>query len=299
MSRILDKRRHVGVFYHRRVEASRTLAEEIVSALRDAGADARLFSAWQARELLEPQIDPIDWAIVLGGDGTVLRMAGILISRGIPIVGVNFGRLGYLAEVAPEQAVKTALELLHEPGRFESRLMLRAMSDSPLAPVHQNGEDEMRPLDANAGSAAVALNEIFIGRGRVAHAVRMEVIVDGRPLIQFAADGLIVATPTGSTAYSLSAGGPVVAPEMEAILLTPVVPHPVPVRTMLLPADSCVDIIMQSEEEAICSIDGQRHYVVPSGQKIRVERAEARARFLRLGAPEGFYQHLVERLSRW
>lgn len=296
-----EDRRCVGVFYHRRVEASRALAEALVAALAQRGAEARLLSAWEARELLEPRLTGLNWAVVLGGDGTVLRMAGILAERGVPLIGVNFGRLGFLAEVSPEDALAVIPILLDEPGRAEDRLMLRAGSATVLEPILHDGDDVVRAIGgpARQGAVAIALNDVFVGRGRVAHAVRIEVAVDGRPLIQFSADGLLVATPTGSTAYSLSAGGPVVTPGMRALLLTPVVPHPAPVRTMVLPDCSVIDITLRSDEESVCSIDGQRHYMVPSGTTVRIEAAEHPARFLRLGEPETFYQTLVERISRW
>lgn len=297
---VREDRRRVGVFYHRRVAASRELAEELVAGLNARGAEARLFSAWEAREHLDPRLDALDWAIVLGGDGTVLRMAGILAERGVPVVGVNFGRLGFLAELAPESAMASACDLLAGGGRLEERLMLRAGSDRVLEPV-SHGDDQARSIGGSSdpGAVAEAVNDVFIGRGRVAHAVRLELSVDGRPLMRFTADGLVLATPTGSTAYSLSAGGPVVAPEMRAIILTPVVPHPVPVRTLVLPAQSTIDVRVRCDEEAVLSIDGQRHYVLPDGGSVRVQAAEHPARFLRTGSPQRFYQTLVDRLSRW
>jgi NAD+ kinase len=298
---VREDRRRVGVFFHRRVAASRELAEALVADLNARGAEARLFSAWEAREILDPRLDALDWAIVLGGDGTVLRMAGILAERGVPVVGVNFGRLGFLAELSPESALASACDLLAGGGRLEERLMLRAASDRVLEPVSNDGDDLARSIGGSneSGAAAEAVNDVFIGRGRVAHAVRLELSVDGRPLMRFTADGLVLATPTGSTAYSLSAGGPVVAPEMRAIILTPVVPHPVPVRTLVLPASSTIDVRVRCDEEAVLSIDGQRHYVLPDGGSIRVQAAEHPARFLRTGEPQHFYQTLVDRLSRW
>ncbi len=294
-------RRCVGVFYHRRVAASLDLASRMVEVLEGLGARARLLSAWESRELLEPRLEGLDWAVVLGGDGTVLRMAGILGEHGLPLVGVNFGRLGFLAELEPDRAIEAAGELLGGGGWVQERLMLRASSDAVLEPVAHDGDDVVRAIGGSSrpGAVAEALNDVFVGRGRVAHAVRLAVRVDGRELIRLTADGLLVATPTGSTAYSLSAGGPVVVPELDAILLTPVVAHPAPVRTMVLPASAEIEITVRSDEEPICSIDGQRHYIVPSGTTVRVGAADRPARFLRLGEPAEFYQSLVERISRW
>lgn len=281
----------VGVLYHPRIDASRDLAAELVALVRERGADARLLNAWEERGQLAGRLVGLDWAVALGGDGTVLRLAGLLASLGVPVIGVNFGRLGFLAQIDAADARSVIPRLLAGEGEVEERLMLRAACNRDVLVGGDSGPDHTAPYDA--------VNDVFVGRGKVAHAVRMDLAVDGRPLIRFAADGVIVATPTGSTAYSLSAGGPVVAPRMQALIITPVVPHPVPVRTIVLPATSVVDIRVQTEEEAICSIDGQRHYAVPDGTTVRVQAAPYPARFLRLGSSDQFYQTLVERLSRW
>jgi len=284
-------RRSVGVLYHPRIAESRALAGALTGAMAEMGADARLLNAWEERGQLAGRLGGLDWAVVLGGDGTVLRIAGLLSARRVPVIGVNFGRLGFLAQVAPEDALDAIPRLLAGEGCLEERLMLRAGCDPGVDLRGDTGPEDSAPFDA--------VNDVFIGRGRVAHAVRLDLAINDQPLIHFAADGLIVATPTGSTAYSLSAGGPVVTPHLSALVLTPVVPHPLPVRTMVLPADSVIDVTVHTEEDAICSIDGQRHYTVRNGTTVRVQAAPHPARFLRLGAPERFYQTLVERLSRW
>ncbi len=281
----------VAVLHHPRIPESHTLAGELAEALAVHGADSRLLNAWEERGLLSQRLDGLSLAIVLGGDGTVLRIAGLLATRAVPVFGVNFGRLGFLAQVSPDEALATVPQLMSGEAQVEERLMLRAGFDPSGDLGGDAGPDHTAPFDA--------VNDVFIGRGRVAHVVRLEVAVNGRDLIHFAADGLIVATPTGSTAYSLSAGGPVVAPHMPAIILTPVVPHPVPFRTMVLPPDAVIDVTVRTEEEAICSIDGQRHYSLRHGATVRVQAAPRHARFLSLGPPTRFYQTLVERLTRW
>lgn len=284
-------RRSVGVLYHPRIDASRRLGEQIVDLVTAHGAEALLFNAWEERGQLARRLVGLDWAVALGGDGTVLRIAGLLASSAVPVIGINYGRLGFLAQIAAEDAMGVIPRLLAGEGEVEDRLMLRAECGHAVRADGDTGPDHTAPFDA--------VNDVFVGRGKVAHAVRMSIAVDGCPLIRFAADGVIVATPTGSTAYSLSAGGPVVTPSMRSLIVTPVVPHPVPVRTMVLPADSVVEITVETEEESICSLDGQRHYAVANGTTVRIQAAPYGARFLRLGSPERFYQTLVERLSRW
>ena len=291
-------RGNVGVFFHRRVEESRNLGAALVAALGDQGANARLLDAWEPRELLAGRLTGLDWAAVLGGDGTMLRIVGLLAPMGIPVLGVNFGRLGFLTEIRPAEALDACSRVLAGEGRVEDRLMLEASAAMDLQPaLDASGalRDGTPPL--LAGMGAVAVNDVFIGRGRVAHAVRLELVVDGRPLIRLTADGLVLASPTGSSAYSLSAGGPIVDPRMAAVVLTPVVPHPVPVRSLVLPAGAVVDVTVRSEEEAICSLDGQRHFRLPDGAAIRVAAHARPARFLRLGEPADFYHTMVQRLG--
>lgn len=274
-------RGRVGVLYHPRIEPSRALGEELVRVLGQAGAEAHLHSAWA--EDLASWIETADWLAALGGDGTVLRVARESARFGVPTLGVNFGRLGFLAEVAPEDALTLVPTVLTGSGWIEERLMLTC--------VTLDGAERIGPLDA--------VNEVFVGRGRVARPVRLTLAIDGFETMQFAADGLIVATPTGSTAYSLSAGGPVVSPTMDAILVTPVVPHPIPVRTLVLPRNATIGIRVEVDGEAVLSTDGYTHHSLHNGDCVEVVAASAPARFLRLNRPEHFYHTLVERLQRW
>ncbi len=298
MTALFAGRGEVGVFFHRRVEESRSLAKALVASLGEQGASARLLDAWEPRELLAGRLAGLDWAAVLGGDGTMLRIVGLLAPLGIPVLGVNFGRLGFLTEIRPADAPAAFSRVLAGEGRIEDRVMLEAGAATDLQPaLDASGvrRDGTPPLVA--GTGAVAVNDVFIGRGRVAHAVRLEVAVDGHPLIRLTADGLVLASPTGSSAYSLSAGGPIVDPRMGAIVLTPVVAHPVPLRSLVMPAASVVEVTVRSEEEAICSLDGQRHFRLPDGATIRVAAHDRPARFLRLGEPADFYHTMVQRLG--
>ena len=149
----------------------------------------------------------------------------------------------------------------------------------------------MGPLDA--------VNDVFVGRGRVARAVRLGVSIDQTEVIHLTADGLILSTPTGSTAYSLSAGGPVVPPGLDVMVFTPVVPHPVPVRTLVLPPTATVALQVEADEGAILSIDGQLHHDLAGGDTVHVSAGPYRLKLLRHGPPTQFYSTLVERLRRW
>ena len=200
--------------YHPRVEAAQAFAHVLAEAFAGRGADTLVHDAWDWAPI-EHRLAEIDFVVSLGGDGTMLRTARHASRHGVPVIGVNFGRLAFLAELEPAEAMdRLPLLLENGAGRVEDRLMLRCQAQA---------------ADGDTGSID-ALNDVFVGRGHVAHAVRLEVTVNEAPLIRFVADGLVVATPTGSTAYSLSAGGPIVAPEVDALVVTPVVPHPSTVR---------------------------------------------------------------------
>jgi NAD+ kinase len=280
---VREDRRRVGVLYHPRVGPSQPLARRLVEALAEHGAEPQLFSAWEEKGGLGERLAGLGWLVVMGGDGTLVRVGRIAAEQGLPLIGVNFGRLGFLAELSPEEAVLRLPALLDGSGTVEDRLMLRAEAA-------QSGRS-IGPLDA--------VNDVFVGRGRVARAVRLAVAVDGVPVIRFTADGLIVSTPTGSTAYALSAGGPVVPPELDVLVLTPVVPHPVPVRTLVLPPAATVEVTVQTDEGAILSVDGQIHHDLLDGDTVQVAAGPNRLRLLRYGPADQFYRSLAERLGKW
>jgi len=273
--------RNVAVLYHPQVEESQDLAREIAAALAEVGVAVTLHDAWTWPG--EQDGDPdVDWVVTLGGDGTVLRAARKMAAHNVPVTGVNFGRLGFLAEIEPAESIERVVSIAKGEGHVEHRLMLSCsarVSDGVYGPVD-------------------AVNDIFVGRGRVARAVRLEVSVDDIPVVRFVADGILVATPTGSTAYSLSAGGPIVFPEMDALIVTPVVPHPTPVRPLVLPPESTVDIWLGRGRDAILTVDGQEHQDLDEGDHVRVRASEHRALFLRKDGSSRFLRTLVDRLRR-
>jgi NAD+ kinase len=275
-------RRRVGVLFHPSPPAAQELAHRLGEVLRVRGAEVTLLSARDEAEIATSLPD-LDWAVTLGGDGTFVRTARAAAPCGVPLIGVNFGQLGFLAELEPEEALLRVPELLRGERWLESRLMLRCTARIDGQPVG--------PLDA--------VNDVFVGRGRVARAIRLLTVLDGVPLARLSGDGLLIASPTGSTGYSFAAGGPIIAPHMEAMLLTPVMPHPIPVRAMVLPAPTVVEVTVETDEEATLAIDGQIHHPLGNGDFVRVAIGPNRVQVLRLRPPEQFYGTLVERLHRW
>lgn len=271
----------VAVLFHPRVEASRSMADALAAALRGQGAEATVIDAW--REVnADGWLKAVDWIVALGGDGTMLRVARMAAAHGVPLIGVNFGRLGFLAEIDPERALSAIPRVMAGEAVIDERVMARCTA--------WIGGRRVAGLDA--------VNDVFVGRGTMSRPVRLDTRIDGAPLARYFADGLIVATPTGSTAYSLSAGGPVVAPSIEALILTPVVSHPVPAGAIVLPETVKIEVTVHTDYDAILSLDGQHCRVLSDGDRLLIERSPLTARFLRLGPSNTFYESLMERLQR-
>jgi NAD+ kinase len=216
-------------------------------------------------------------AITFGGDGTALRGATWLAGTRVPVVPVRMGRLSFLGELE-EPDLSAALPRLLE-GRY--RLDERAMLETSCN-----------------GVVALALNEAIVGRGAASRAIRVDTLVDGELLTRYTADGVVLATPTGSTAYALAAGGPILAPALRAMVLVPVAPHLTQVRALVLPDDVQVELVVHTIEPAVLTIDGHLDHPVEDGQSVRVRRANRSVRFARVGSGADFYRLLEARLSR-
>lgn len=217
---------------------------------------------------------PVDLALSLGGDGTMLRAVSLLGGAGTPLIGVNLGLLGYLTEVDPGDLLD-ALERWAagtDAGAWtiDERMMLEVT-------VHRAGGV------GAPDSVHTALNEAVIEKRHSGHTIRMGVTVDGSPFTTYAADGLILATPTGSTAYSMSARGPVVSPRLRAMLVTPVSPHMLFDRTLVLDPGERVEVEIIGHRDAALSIDGQPASVLGEGDRVAVVPSTHVARLVRFG----------------
>ena len=226
---------------------------------------------------------PLDALLTFGGDGTLLRGCRLLQGREVPILGVNLGRVGFLT-TATRDELPAALDALVS-GRYvlERRLTLEAsiVSDS-----------------GGTRTAQQALNDVAVHKGGVARVIRVRVLIDGEDVGPYSADGIVVATPTGSTAYSLSAGGPIVVPGVEAMIVTPVCAHTLGVRPLVVPAHAtiCIDPLTPEPEDLLVSYDGQVGTRVAAGDKIYVQRAPGAALLIRIGM-EGYFTRLRQKLN--
>jgi NAD+ kinase len=234
-------------------------------------------------EALGSDRDPssADLVLSLGGDGTMLRAVRLVDGAPVPLLGVNVGWLGYLTEVEADELLD-ALERFTQGSdagrwRLDERLML--------------------DVDAvSAGGASLgawrALNEAVVEKREPGHTVRLLARIDGEPFTTYAADGLIVSTPTGSTAYSLSARGPIVSPKHRAILLTPVAPHMLFDRSLVLDPTESVELQVMGHREAELAIDGQRVTVLRDGDVVTCRPSDRTARFVRFG--ERHYHQILK-----
>ncbi len=222
-----------------------------------------------------------DLVLSFGGDGTLLRSAHLTGPNDTPLLGVNIGRLGFLADIEIEQ-IHDALDAL-EAGdyRVEERLVLQAQMDSHPA------------FDAEW-----ALNEFVLDRSGAAGLIEIEVTVDGTPLNTYWADGLIIGTPTGSTAYSLSTGGPIIAPGVEAVILTPIAPHTLTVRPIVLPADVTITCrVLQNDQPYVFAADGRSTMFDEHGLEFSVEQAAHTVNLVKL--PGQHFFHTLRSKLMW
>ncbi|MCE5281465.1 MAG: NAD(+)/NADH kinase [Deltaproteobacteria bacterium] len=200
----------------------------------------------------------VDLLVVFGGDGTMLRTARLVRDRDVPIVGINLGGFGYLTEVNLGEMYSALDVILAGDFQVEKRMMLD---------VEVSGGEE-------AFREGTVLNDVVINRGSLSRIVELETAVDGKYLTTFKADGLIISTPTGSTAYSLSAGGPIVFPELNAVVINPICPHTLTNRPILLPGNSVIRVTLWTAEEgATLTLDGQVSFNVKSGDTMTIRQS--------------------------
>ncbi len=219
--------------------------------------------------------------IVFGGDGTLLRTARKVARSGTPIIGVNLGHLGFLTEIDVPEALPALEKLLHDEYYIEERMMLEAS-------VYREG----RMVEHLAG-----LNDAVIAKGAFARLILLETYVNDDYVNTYPSDGLIVASPTGSTAYSLSAGGPLVTPELDLLLLTPICSHNLWSRPMIFAPDSIIKVvILSSQGEVMLTVDGQHGFSLNKNDQVVVKRASAKAKFIRLEG-RNFFELLRKKLT--
>ncbi|MGE5073458.1 MAG: NAD(+)/NADH kinase [Anaerolineae bacterium] len=272
--------RPVVVAYSKMPEAFAE-ADRVAKFLKEKGFETPQGSIYDEDLRKRVKRGEFDLLIALGGDGTMLRAGHLCAPSGVPILGIMMGRLGFLMQVQRNEWPQMLERLLKGEGWIEQRMMLRA--------EHIRGGESLASWQA--------LNEVVVGRGMALRAVRLVASVDGRPLTTFVCDGLIASTATGSTAYALAAGGPILPPDLRNILIVPIAPHLSVDRAVVLAEGATVSIIVKSENSVV-SVDGQSPLSLDENDRVDVRAAEYAARFVRFGDPGYFYRNLNAHLNQ-
>lgn len=271
----------IALLYHPHKERARELAEEwrVEISARDAPPPL-VSSAWDEKQV-EDLCHHVDLLLTLGGDGTLLRAARLAAPCGVPVLGVKLGHVGFLSGLRPEDFAESVQRLLNGDYWIEERMMVRARW---LRDGQEKGSYE-------------AINDIVVSRGKLARVIRIQASIDGELLHQFALDGAIVSTATGSTAYSLAAGGPILAPTVRTMLLTLISPYLSPIHTLVVPEGARVSLQVMSQFTPILTIDGQVDFELEDGDIVETAASPHVARFARLESRTYFYRTLMNRLS--
>ena len=272
----------IGILYHPMNEAAYTLAKKLEECVDAKGVSAWLCSAWEG-DNARTQVDGTDLILSVGGDGTILRAAQVAVPNSTPIVGINLGRLGFMTELTVDEVLDKIPALLAGEGWIDERAMLEA----ELSPAGQ-GEPS---------GTFYALNDVVVARGAVARMIYVEASIDGQPLTTYKADGMLAATATGSTGYSLAAGGPILHPQSQDFILLPIRPHLCSAYPVVLPNTAVVKLRITTVHQAILSIDGHIHLSLDSGAIVTVKRSANTARFLRIRPEAAFYSSLEQKLK--
>jgi len=255
-------------------------AEAMSRHLKDKGFEAPFGSLYDEDLRKRVKHGDFDLLIMAGGDGSVLRAGHLCAPLSVPILGVNLGRLGFLIQIDRHEWQMYFDKLLHGEAWIENRMMLHA--------EHIRAGESQGQWNA--------LNEVVVGRGANLRPVRLSASVDGRQLTSYVADGLIAATATGSTAYALAAGGPILPPELRNILLVPIAPHLSVDRAVVLAAGSMVSILARGDN-AVLSVDGQPSITLMDNDHVDVCAADVTAQFVRFGDPGYFYRNLTAHMN--
>lgn len=271
--------RTVGILYKTHNDGAVAMSERLVQLLEASGREVWRLPG-RAHEDTDGRLSRTDLVVVLGGDGSIISAARVCAGARVPILGVNFGRVGFLTELEPEDVEEALPRYLDGDYWVDVRSMLRAELETH-----------------GVTHSYVALNDIVVARGAEPHVIRIKIWVDGFEYNTTVADGVIISTATGSTAYNLAAGGPILHPQVRSNVLTPIAPHLVADRSLILEPDAVISLQLEpGSDGALLSADGQINHPINAGDLVRVTNSEYTTRFLRRRSPTHFYRVLTAKL---
>ena len=270
----------VAILHHPQSEGAAAFAIELAREFTRRQIEAVVRNIWA--DDAHEAIPGAQLAACIGGDGTVLRAARIAIPHEVPLLGINMGRLGFLTDMSPRDTFTQFERIVAQDWRIESRVMARG---------------ELRDPAEGASRIFHGLNDIVISRKAPGRPIYVDLYIDRTRLARYRCDGMIVATPTGSTGYSLSAGGPILAPTEHHLVVTPVSAHLALGRSIVLPPEAEVELRVTSDHGAILSVDGQDDIPVSNSASVGIRLSEYTTRFVRFREPSSFYGDLAEKLD--
>ncbi len=282
------KSKSVGILAKPKLPEVKSTLHDVISWLRARNIDVILDTT--SASLLGEQggyqktqlASKADVLLVLGGDGTMLNAARLAGERSIPILGVNMGGLGFLTEVRLENLYPSLERVFANDFVLDERLMLQTH-------VHRHGETVAQ---------GVVLNDVVISKGTLARMIELKIAIQGRFVTNLRGDGLIVSSPTGSTAYSLSAGGPIIDPAVQSLILTPICPHTLTHRPLIVPGNAEIDVTLTSKDDgAMATLDGQVGVAITQGDTVVIQTSEHRTRLIRF--PESNYYDVLREKLKW
>jgi len=278
----------IGILTKPKFPNMKSTLTQLVAWLREHGKDVVLdpkAAALVGKPALRDKgriADKADMVLVLGGDGTMLNAARLVEKRSVPILGINMGGLGFLTEVGGEHLYQTLERVFAKDYSIEERLMLRARLDRRGKGVAE----------------ATVLNDVVVTKGELSRMIAMTIAIDGQFVTSLRGDGLILSTPTGSTAYSMSAGGPIVSPSVNALVITPICPHTLTHRPLLVPSTATLAITLTSHDKgAMVTCDGQVGVAMTEGDTVTITPSRHKTKLIRL--PERTYYDVLRRKLKW
>ncbi|MFQ5950325.1 MAG: NAD(+)/NADH kinase [Nitrospiria bacterium] len=253
--------------------------EKLVSWLKQRDKDVLLIDPPKENRTPPPSMDLI---IVLGGDGTLLSVARLVSGLDIPILGVNLGGLGFLTEITLEELYPDLEKILKDEFLEDPRLTLKSY-------VLRKEKQYSQPT---------VLNDVTVHKGILSNLIELKITINGQFVTSLRADGLIVASATGSTAYSLSSGGPIVHPSVDAIVLTPIAPHMLTNRPIIVPSSAGIDVALKEGEDGpVVMLDGQEAFPMQGGDVLHIEADDKRIKLIR--SPHRNYYHVLRQKLKW
>jgi NAD+ kinase len=256
----------------------KAVLEKLIHWLQQQGKEAFLIDTAKKKPTL---LRSLDMVIVLGGDGTLLSAARLLEGLDIPILGVNLGSLGFLTEVTLDELYPTLEKIFKNQYVLDPRLMLKSF-------IRHSKKEIPQPR---------VLNDIVVSHGKLAKLIKLEIIINHQFVTWLRADGLIIATATGSTAYSLSSGGPIVHPSVDAIILTPISPHMLTNRPIIVPSNVVVEVVVKTAGTGAVTFDGQEVFPLEGDDIVHIEASERRLKLIQ--SPHRNYYQVLRQKLKW